>query len=176
MDFVAVVDQAMALLRQRGRLTYRTLQLQFQLDDTHLEIPKDELIYGQRLAIDEEGRVLVWTGESAMPESPATPASVPAPPPAAAAPPDAERRQLTVLFCDLVESTHSGLANRPGRAARSCACIPKSLPARSSLNLMDTSRSCLGDGLLVYFGYPLAHEDDAQRAVRAGLGMLEALE
>ena len=34
----------------------------------------------------------------------------------------------------------------------------------------------LGDGLLVYFGYPLAHEDDAQRAVRAGLGMLEALE
>ena len=34
---------------------------------------------------------------------------------------------------------------------------------------------CLGDGLLVYFGYPLAHEDDAQRAVRAGLGMVEAL-
>ena len=37
-------------------------------------------------------------------------------------------------------------------------------------------RSMLGDGLLVYFGYPQAHEDDAQRAVRAGLGMLEALE
>ena len=63
MDFVAVVDQAIALLRQRGRLTYRTLQLQFQLDAEHLEALKDELIEGQRLAVDEDGRVLVWTGE-----------------------------------------------------------------------------------------------------------------
>ena len=62
MDFVAVVDQAIALLRQRGRLTYRTLQLQFQLDDVHLDALKDELIEGQRLAVDEASRVLVWTG------------------------------------------------------------------------------------------------------------------
>ena len=48
MDFVTVVDQAIALLRQRGRLTYRTLQLQFQLDDAHLEALKDELIEGLR--------------------------------------------------------------------------------------------------------------------------------
>ena len=54
-DFVAVVDQAIALLRQRGRLTYRTLQLQFQLDAEHLEALKDELIKGQRLAVDEDG-------------------------------------------------------------------------------------------------------------------------
>ena len=56
MDFVAVVDQAIALLRQRGRLTYRTLQLQFQLDDEHLEALKDELIEAQQLAVDEDGR------------------------------------------------------------------------------------------------------------------------
>src|SRR5262249_31327303 len=68
MDFVAVMDQAIALLRQRGRLTYRTLQLQFQLDAEHLEALKDELIFGQRLAVDEEGRVLVWTGAPAAPE------------------------------------------------------------------------------------------------------------
>ena len=43
MDFVAVVDQAIALLRQRGRLTYRTLQRQFQLDDAALDDLKDEL-------------------------------------------------------------------------------------------------------------------------------------
>jgi len=43
-DFVAVVDQAIALLRQRGHLTYRTLQLQFQLDEAHLEALKDELL------------------------------------------------------------------------------------------------------------------------------------
>jgi hypothetical protein len=58
-DFVAVVDQAIALLRQRGRLTYRTLQLQFQLDDEHLQALTDELIEGQCLAVDEAGRVLV---------------------------------------------------------------------------------------------------------------------
>ena len=62
MDFVAVVDQAIALLRQRGRLTYRTLQLQFQLDAEHLDALKDELIEGQRLAADEAGRILIWTG------------------------------------------------------------------------------------------------------------------
>jgi len=71
-DFVAVVDQAIALLRQRGRLTYRTLQLQLQLDDAHLAALKDELIKGQRLAVDERGNVLVWTGEAAV-----TPASLP---------------------------------------------------------------------------------------------------
>ena len=63
MDFVAVVDQVIALLRQRGRLTYRTLQRQFQLDNAALDDLKDELLYGQRLAADEDGRVLVWTGE-----------------------------------------------------------------------------------------------------------------
>src|SRR5256885_11559428 len=56
-------DLVITLLRQRGRLTYRTLQLQFQLDETHLEVLKDELVYGQCVAVDEAGRVLVWTGE-----------------------------------------------------------------------------------------------------------------
>jgi hypothetical protein len=56
-DFVAVVDQVIALLRQRGRITYRTLQRQFQLDDEALEDLKLELITGQRLAVDEEGKV-----------------------------------------------------------------------------------------------------------------------
>jgi alkylation response protein AidB-like acyl-CoA dehydrogenase len=66
-DFVAVVDQAIALLRQRGRLTYPTLQLQFQLDDTHLEALRDKLMKGQRLAADEQGAVLVWIGDATSP-------------------------------------------------------------------------------------------------------------
>jgi hypothetical protein len=66
-DFVAVVDQVIALLRQRGRVTYRTLQRQFQLDDDALEDLKEELIVGQRLAVDEEGKVLVWSGETGTP-------------------------------------------------------------------------------------------------------------
>ena len=62
MTFEEILDQAIAMLQRRGRLTYRTLQRQFQLDDAALEDLKDELIYGQRLAVDEDGRVLVWTG------------------------------------------------------------------------------------------------------------------
>ena len=65
MDFVAVLDQVIALLRQRRRLTYSTLKRQFQLDDAALEDVKNELIEGQRLAVDERGNVLVWTGGSA---------------------------------------------------------------------------------------------------------------
>jgi hypothetical protein len=57
---LTIRDQVIALLRQPGRLTYRTLQRQFQLDEAHLEALKDELIYGQRLAVDEEGPCLVW--------------------------------------------------------------------------------------------------------------------
>jgi hypothetical protein len=58
------------MLQRRGRLTYGALKRQFQLDDTYLEDLKVELIEGQRLAVDEDGRVLVWTG-AAGPASPA---------------------------------------------------------------------------------------------------------
>src|SRR3989442_937890 len=75
-DFLAVVDQAIALLRQRGRVTYRTLKRQFELDEAALEDLKVELVEGQRLAADEQGTVLVWTGEVA-PSSP--PAILPPP-------------------------------------------------------------------------------------------------
>ena len=89
-------------------------------------------------------------------------------------PPDAERRQLTVLFCDLV-----GLdgARRPARSRR----LPRGAPGLSGdlrrgdrTALAGISTQFLGDGALVYFGYPQAHEDDAQRAVRTGLGIVEA--
>src|SRR5215510_3364820 len=176
MDFVAVVDQAIALLRQRGRLTYRTLQLQFQLDAEHLEALKDELIKGQRLAADEDGAVLVWTGAPETPVSPASPSSLPAPPPATVSPPslDAERRQLTVLFCDLVDSTVLAGQLDP-EDLREVVCAYQDACAKVIARFDGHIAQYLGDGLLVYVGYPLAHEDDAQRAVRAGLGMIEAV-
>src|SRR5262245_59229403 len=109
------------MLRRRSRVTYRALQLQFQLDDDTLDVLKDEILNGQQLAVDEAGRVLVWAGTPAMPPAASAPPLVtqdaspaPAPPvdagPATAAvytphPPEAERRQLTVMFCDLVDST-----------------------------------------------------------------------
>src|SRR5687768_970824 len=80
MDFVAIVDQVITLLRQRGRVAYRTLKRQFQLDDEALEDLKIELIDSQRLATDEQGTVLVWTGEAAaLPTSAAAPAPASAP-------------------------------------------------------------------------------------------------
>src|SRR5512145_2660655 len=79
-DFVAVVDQVIALLRQRGRVAYRTLKRQFQLDDEALEDLRIELIDSQRVATDEQGTVLVWTGEGALPPAPVvTPAPAAAP-------------------------------------------------------------------------------------------------
>src|SRR4029453_3873636 len=88
--------------------------------------------------------------------------------------PDAERRQLTVLFCDLVESTvlASQLDPEDLRAVvrayhAACAEVIQRFDGHVA--------QYLGDGLLVYFGYPQAQEDDAQRAVRAGLGILGAM-
>jgi len=173
-DFVAVVDQAIALLRQRGRLTYRTLQRQFQLDEAALEDLKVELIEGQRLASDERGTVLVWTGDAATPPAPPSPAPPPATPEAASAPPEAERRQLTVLFCDLVDSTVLASQLDP-EDLREVVRAYQDTCAKVIARFEGHIAQYLGDGLLVYFGYPLAHEDDAQRAVRAGLGIVEAL-
>src|SRR5262249_31120470 len=62
MTFEEILDQAIAMLQRRGRLTYRTLKRQFQLDDAALDDLKNELIEGQRLVADERGTVLVWTG------------------------------------------------------------------------------------------------------------------
>ena len=77
MDFYELADRVIALLRQRGRLTYRALKRQFHLDDDSLEDLKAELIKGQQLAVDEEGEVLVWSGAplSVFP-APAVPASL----------------------------------------------------------------------------------------------------
>src|SRR5438128_3533131 len=88
---------------------------------------------------------------------------------------EAERRQLTVLFCDLVGWT--ALAGqldpedwREVVRAYQTAC------AEVIWRFEGHIAQYLGDGLLVYFGYPQAHEDDALRAVRAGLGMVEAMD
>ena len=65
MDFTALRTQVMALLQGEGRVAYRALKLQFQLDDDTIEALKDDLIYAKRVAEDEDGRVLVWTGSAA---------------------------------------------------------------------------------------------------------------
>jgi class 3 adenylate cyclase len=102
MDFFAVLAQVLKLLQRQGRVSYRALKVQFSLDDEQLEALKDELIEARRLAADERGRVLVWVGETEAQSEQPVQSVVSFPPPLS---PEAERRQLTVLFCDLVDST-----------------------------------------------------------------------
>ena len=77
MDFYAVLDQVVDLLRSRQRATYRTLKRQFNIDDAALEDLKEELLFTHPQIADEDGRGLVWTGETASASA--------APPPASAA-------------------------------------------------------------------------------------------
>ncbi len=71
MTFEEILDQAITMLQRRRRVTYRTLKFQFQLDDEHLEALKEALIEAEQVAVDEEGKVLVWT-----PRAPAPPTAV----------------------------------------------------------------------------------------------------
>ena len=64
MDFYEVVGQVLELLQRQGRVSYRALKRQYGLDDDYIEDLKIEIIRAQKLAIDEDGEILVWTGES----------------------------------------------------------------------------------------------------------------
>ena len=112
---------------------------------------------------------------AALGEQPSADPSVPSQPEKReAGTPEAERRQLTVMFCDLVGST----------------ALSERLDPEDLREVIHTYQECcagvvarfggfiaryMGDGLLVYFGYPQAHEDDAERAIRTGLGIVEAV-
>jgi len=118
MDFDEILAQIIDLLKRQGRVSYPALKIRFSLDDAYLEAIKAELLYVHPVR-DDEGRGLVWTGESeGTIKAPAPPSQSISSPPTQATPsieavspvvtshtPEAERRQLTVMFIDLVEST-----------------------------------------------------------------------
>src|SRR4029450_7177768 len=96
MTFEELLDQAIALLQRRGRLTYRALKRQFNIDDDYLEDLKAELIQGQRRDVDEDGAVLVWPGDTAVTAAPtATPTPLPAQAPLAYTPKHLAEKILT---------------------------------------------------------------------------------
>src|SRR5215510_6454078 len=182
MDFYAVLDQVVNLLRSRGRVSYRALKRQFALDDELLADLKAELRYAHYPIVEDDDQGLVWTGETAPPSErtppPPRPETAHAPhsdrPPPNSRTPEAERRQLTVLFCDLVDSSMLASQLDP-EEWREVVRAYQDTCAKVIARFDGHFAQYLGDGLLVYFGYPQAHEDDAPRAVRAGLGMVEAL-
>ena len=92
----------------------------------------------------------------------------------AAARAEAERRQLTVMFCDLVDS--SGLGQRlDPEDLREVIDAYQENCARVAEQFQGHVHQRLGDGVLVFFGYPQAHEDDAERAIRDGLAILSQI-
>src|ERR1700730_10430681 len=95
-------------------------------------------------------------------------------PSAAGSTTDAERRQVTVLFSDLVGSTALSARMDPEDLREVISAYQKCV-AETVQRFAGYVAKYMGDGVLVYFGYPQAHEDDAERAVRAGLELISAV-
>src|SRR5438093_4371 len=188
MTFEEILDQAIAMLQRRGRRTYGTLKRQFQLDDAALEDLKNELIEGQRLALDERGNVLVWTGaEIAPPHPSAFPTSSQDRAPLAYTPSylaekiltsrsalEGERKQVTVLFADLKGSMEL-LADRDPEEARKLFDPVLEHMMEAVHCYEGTVNQVMGDGIMALFGAPLAHEDHAVRACYAAIRMQDAV-
>ena len=115
MTFDEVLAQILDLLRREGRVSYRALKRRFALDDEYLEDIKAEIIQAKKLAVDEDGAVLVWTGEAAPAPMLAsdqeryplayTPAYLAEKILTSRTALEGERKQVTVLFADLKGST-----------------------------------------------------------------------
>jgi class 3 adenylate cyclase/tetratricopeptide (TPR) repeat protein len=187
-----------ALLQREGRMSYRSLTRICGLDEAGLADLREDLLF-QRLVRDEDGKGLVWIGSAPPPgliavgfdtatcAASAAPAlasnSTPTEPaqdgPTLAPEPsrrtlEAERRQVTVMFCDLVASTE--LSQQLDAEDYRAVVRAYQAAAAAAIQPYDGYiAQYLGDGLLVYFGWPQAHEDAAPRAVHASQALLDAL-
>jgi class 3 adenylate cyclase/tetratricopeptide (TPR) repeat protein len=197
MDFYAVLDQVIALLKQRGRASYRALKVQFQLDDASLEALKEEIIDVHQLAIDQDTKMLIWTGER---DSAPTPIPIPSTPQPASPLPtehqrdplsytpqhlaekiltsrsalEGERKQVTVLFADLKDST-ALIRDLDPEAAQQLLDPALHLMMEAVHRFEGTVNQVLGDGIMALFGAPIAHEDHALRACYSALAMQAAM-
>ncbi|MGH8549825.1 MAG: AAA family ATPase [Methylococcales bacterium] len=194
MSFVEVVDQVTRLLRNQERISYRTLKREFSLDEEALEDLKEELIHAQRVARDEDEKVLIWTAGTRLTLSTAGASVETEAQSRASFTPtdlaerilteqaamkargavDGERKTITALFADLKGSTAliKGLDPEDARAI-----------IDSVLQLMMDAvhrydgyvAQVLGDGVFAMFGAPIAHEDHPPRALYAALEMQEEI-
>jgi class 3 adenylate cyclase len=186
--FDDVLEQALEMLRRRGRVSYRALKVQFQLDDDLLDLLRDEIVEVHQLARDQEGKMLVWTGETAAvaPRPPPPPDQAPAPltyTPSYLAEKiltsrsalEGERKQVTVLFADLKGSMEL-LADRDPEEARQLLDPVLERMMAAVHRYEGTVNQVMGDGIMALFGAPLAHEDHAIRACYAALAMQTAIQ
>jgi class 3 adenylate cyclase len=195
MTFEQILEQAIGFLQRRGRVSYRALQVQFHLDEELLEVLKEELIEVQELAVDKDGKMLVWVGslgssvQSLESQTASTSDASPqplAPSPISYTPPhlaeriraasltEGERKTITALFADLKGSTAliEGLDPEEARAI----IDPALQVMMDAVHRYDGYvAQALGDGIFALFGAPLAHEDHPQRALYAALRMQEEM-
>ena len=184
MTFDEILASVLDLLQRQGRVSYRALKRRFDLDDDYLEDLRTEIIKAHRLAVDEAGEVLVWTGGAELPQASASDQERP---PLAYTPSylaekiftsrsalEGERKQVTVLFADLKGSTEliSGLDPEAARTL-----LDPALHAMMAAvhRYEGTVNQVLGDGIMALFGAPIAHEDHAVRACYAALAMQDAM-
>jgi hypothetical protein len=193
MTFEEILNQAMALLQRQGRVSYRALKRQFDLDEAYVEDLKLELIEVHQVAVDQDNTMLVWVGGAAAPPPAATDtASVQARAPDAApltyTPPHltdkilaarpalaGERKQVTVLFADLKDSTELIRGLDP-EAAQQLLDPAIHIMMDAVHRFEGTVNQVLGDGIMALFGAPIAHEDHALRACYAALAMQGAMQ
>ncbi len=175
MTFEEILDKAIDMLRRRGRVSYQALKRQFALDEDYLSDLKFELTKVQKLAAEEDGQMLVWIGDSDQ---------VPGRPHHGSLDSSshdymqhrdkAERRQLTVMFIDLVGSTALSQIIDPEDLREVLYqyqdLCDKFVNVHQGMVIQHS-----GDGIVAYFGYPIAHEDDPSRAIMAGLSILKSL-
>jgi len=202
MKFYEVVDQVLALLQRKGRVSYRALKREFGLDDEYLEDLKAEIIDAQKLAVDEDGKVLAWADASSV-SSPmfqvsGSLSSDPRPQTLDTRPisytprhlaeriraeqlaleargaADGERKTITALFADLKGST-ALIEGLDPEEARSLIDPALQLMMDAVHRYEGYVAQALGDGIFALFGAPLAHEDHPQRALYAALRMQEEM-
>src|SRR6266581_4204427 len=180
MTFDEILAHVLDLLQRQGRVSYRALKRRFDLDDDYIEDLKAEIIKAQRLAVDEGGEVLVWTGgEGPTP----TPVLDQARPPLSYTPAylaeqilhsrtamEGERKLVTVLFADIKGSTEL-IAGLDPEEARTLLDAALHAMMEAVHRYEGTVNQVLGDGIMALFGATLAHEDHAIRACYAGLAM-----
>jgi predicted ATPase/class 3 adenylate cyclase len=193
MTFEEIVDQAIDMVRRRGQVSYRMLKRQFDLDDSSLDDLTYELIDIHQIAVDRDGKMLVWAGDI-LASSPPTAAPAPAQatahqlPPIAYTPPyltekiltsrtalEGERKQVTVLFADIKDSTEM-IKDLDPEAAQQLLDPAIHIMMDAVHRFEGTVNQVLGDGIMALFGAPIAHEDHALRACYAALAMQAAMQ
>lgn len=186
-DFDALLTQIADLLQHQGRVSYSGLLQRFDLEKERLEAIKDELIFARKIARDEGGKVLVWNDTDAWSDStdishPEADSNVKDYTPnhivekilASRSAMEGEKKQVTVLFCDIANSMDLAEALGPEAWHDILNRFFKILTPIIH-QYEGTVNQYTGDGAMTLFGAPLAAEDHARRACMAALDIQKKL-